>query len=74
MKFLLFASVVIMISGAGATLKEYYGLNYYIGCAMMAILVLIAYIFGLNSIINIVGIIGPVIVFFSMIVGFIILF
>ena len=71
---LLFASVVIMISGAGATLKEYYGLNYYIGCGMMAILVLIAYIFGLNSLINIVGIIGPVIVFFSMIVGFIILF
>ncbi|MEG1411713.1 MAG: hypothetical protein RSD36_17910 [Terrisporobacter sp.] len=71
---LLFTSVVIMVSGAGATLKEYYGLNYYIGCAMMVILVLIAYICGLESLINIIGLIGPVIVVFSLIVGFTILF
>lgn len=71
---LLFISVVVMISGAGATLKEYYGLNYYVGCAMMTILVLIAFICGLDSLINIIGLIGPVIVIFSLIVGFTILF
>lgn len=71
---LLFATVVIMISGAGATLKEYYGLNYYIGCALMTILILVAYIFGLNNLINVVGLIGPVIILFSMAVGLIILF
>lgn len=70
---LLFTSVVIMISGAGATLQEYYGLNYYVGCAMMAVLVLIAYICGLDNLINTIGLIGPVIVVFSLIVGFIIL-
>ena len=71
---LLFISVVVMISGAGATLQEYYGLNYYVGCAMMTVLVLIAFICGLDSLINIIGLIGPVIVIFSLIVGFTILF
>lgn len=71
---LLFISVIVMISGAGATLKEYYGLNYYVGCAMMSILVLIAFLCGLDSLINIIGFIGPVIVIFSLIVGFTIVF
>ncbi|MCC3864463.1 hypothetical protein K0040_09050 [Terrisporobacter petrolearius] len=70
---LLFISVIVMISGAGATLQEYYGLNYYVGCAMMTILVLIAFICGLDSLINIIGFIGPIIVIFSLIVGFTIL-
>lgn len=70
---LLFISVIVMISGAGATLQEYYGLNYYVGCAMMTILVFIAFICGLDSLINIIGFIGPVIVIFSLIVGFTIL-
>ena len=71
---LLFISVVVMISGAGATLQEYYNLNYYVGCAMMTNLVLIAFICGLNGLVNIIGFIGPVIVIFSLLVGFIILF
>lgn len=70
---LLFISVIVMISGSGATLQEYYGLNYYVGCAMMTILVLIAFLCGLDSLINIIGFIGPVIVVFSLIVGFTIL-
>lgn len=70
---LLFISVIVMISGAGATLQEYYGLNYYVGCAMMTILVLIAFICGLDSLINVIGFIGPIIVIFSLIVGFTIL-
>lgn len=70
---ILFISVVVMISGSGATLQEYYGLNYYVGCIMMTILVLIAFICGLNSLISIIGFIGPVIVIFSLIVGLTIL-
>lgn len=70
---LLFISIIIMISGAGATLQEYYGLNYCVGCAMMAILVLVAFLCGLDSLINIIGFIGPIIVIFSLIVGFTIL-
>ena len=41
---------------------------------MMTILVLIAFICGLNGLVNIIGFIGPVIVIFSLLVGFIILF
>lgn len=71
--FFLFCVVVIMISGAGATLNEYYGLNYYVGSFIMAALVFIAYIFGLNGLINIIGLIGPVIIIFTMGIGFVIL-
>lgn len=71
---LLFISVIVMISGSGATFEEYYGLNYYIGCAVMALLVLVAFLGGLESVINIIGFIGPVIVIFSLVVGFVILF
>lgn len=67
---LLFISVIVMISGAGATLQEYYKLNYYVGCAMMTILVLISFVFGLDKLIDIIGFIGPLIVVFSLIVGF----
>lgn len=71
---LLFISVIVMISGSGATFREYYGWDYYVGCAFMAILVLIAFLCGLDKLIDIVGLIGPVIVVFSLIVGFDILF
>lgn len=67
---LLFISVIVMISGAGATLQEYYKLNYYVGCAMMTILVFISFVFGLDKLIDIIGFIGPLIVIFSLIVGF----
>lgn len=67
--FFLFCVVVIMISGAGATLNEYYGLNHYVGSAIMAVLVYVAYIFGLKGLINVIGMIGPVIIVFTMLVG-----
>lgn len=65
----LFCVVVIMISGAGATLNEYYGLNYYVGCLLMALLIYVAYVFGLKGLINIIGCIGPIIIVFTLLVG-----
>ncbi len=65
----LFCVVVIMISGAGATLNEYYELNYYVGCLLMAVLIYIAYVFGLKGLINIIGCIGPIIILFTLLVG-----
>lgn len=67
--FFLFCVVVVMISGAGATLNEYYGLNHLVGSALMAIIVYVAYVFGLKGLVNIIGTIGPVIIVFTMIVG-----
>lgn len=67
--FFLFCVVVTMISGAGATLNEYYGLDHLVGSAGMAILIYIAYVFGLKGLINIIGGIGPVIIVFTILVG-----
>lgn len=58
----LFMMLVMMISGAGATLNEYYGVNPYIGRTLMAFICLITVTQGLNNLVNILGQIGPVII------------
>lgn len=65
----LFSVVVIMISGAGATLSEYYGLSPYVGRVLMAVLALITVLMGLNKLVKIIGAIGPVIIGLSLIVA-----
>ncbi len=67
----LFGVYVIMISGAGATLEEYYGLNPYAGRILMSSLALLAVVFGMKNMINVVGNIGPVIILFAFSVGMI---
>ncbi len=59
----------VLISGAGATLSEYYGINHYIGSAVMAGMVLCAYLIGFERLIKIVSTIGPVIIAFTLLVG-----
>lgn len=65
----LFAGMVILISGAGATLHEYYGLNHYVGALIMAAAALVAYIAGFQRFIGVVSLIGPVIIAFTIFVG-----
>lgn len=65
----IFSVVVIMISGAGATLSEYYGLHPYAGRILMAVMSIVSIIFGLSRLVNIIGLIGPVIIVISLIVG-----
>lgn len=64
----------VLISGAGATLSEYYGVNPYVGSAVMTILVLCAYLIGFEKLIKIISIIGPFIIIFSLLVGTITIF
>lgn len=59
----------VLISGAGSTLSEYYGINHYIGSAIMAGMVLCAYLIGFDRLIKVVSAIGPVIIIFSLLVG-----
>ena len=61
--------MAVLISGAGATLSEYYGLNHYAGAALMAVMVLAAYTAGFERLIKIVGFIGPSIIAFTLLVG-----
>lgn len=65
----MFAGMVILISGSGATLQEYYGLNHYVGALIMAAAALTAYIAGFQRFIRVVSFIGPVIIAFVVIIG-----
>lgn len=60
---------VVMISGAGATFTEHFGLGDVIGRAIMTLLVLITALLRLDTIIKILGIAGPIIVLFAVLVG-----
>lgn len=59
----------VLTSGAGATLFEYYGINHYIGSALLAALVLGVYLVGFEKMVKIVAVISPVIIIFTLLVG-----
>jgi uncharacterized membrane protein YkvI len=59
----------VLISGAGTTLFEYYGLNRYIGSFLMSAAVLYTYLSGFGRLIKIVSSIGPAIIVFAVLVG-----
>ncbi|MFP5527858.1 hypothetical protein ACLGL1_05185 [Peptococcus simiae] len=65
----LFGVYVIMISGAGATLEEYYNLNPYVGRVLMSLAAFASVIFGLKGMMNVVGNVGPIIIIFAVTVG-----
>lgn len=65
----MFAGMVILISGAGATLQEYYGINHYVGALLMSVLAFAAYIAGFQRFVKVVSFIGPTIIAFTVIVG-----
>ena len=55
---------IIMVSGAGATLNQYFGVPQIVGSGLMALLVLVSALFGLRRIVDILGSIGPVTIVF----------
>ena len=59
----------VLISGAGATLHQYYGISPVIGSAIMTLMVLAAYLIGFEHLVRIVSAIGPIIIIFSLTVG-----
>lgn len=67
----LFAGMVIMISGAGATLNQYYGLNHYVGALLMIVMAYIAYVAGFQRFVKVVSLVGPLIIVFTVVVGII---
>lgn len=69
MPIFFFLSFVVMISGSGASINEYYGISKGIGSLIMGILALISVILGMNKIISILGNVGPVIAIFSILIG-----
>lgn len=61
----------VLISGAGATLNEYYGVNHYVGALIMAIAILIAYFIGFERLVSVLSFVGPSIIVFCLLIGFI---
>lgn len=57
-----FLSFTVMVAGAGAVFEEHYGLSKYLGGLALAAAVGLSVWFGLSSLVDIIGKIGPVIV------------
>ena len=69
MPIILFCTVVIMIAGAGAAAREYYGFDYQVGCTAMAFILFLSYMLGFYKIVNAIGFLAPVIIIFMITVG-----
>ena len=70
LQLFVFGVYLIMVSGAGATLNEYYGLHPLAGRILMSLLCLITVILGLSRLTDILGWLGPVIIVLALGVGF----
>lgn len=69
-----FLSFTVMVAGAGAVFEEHYGLSKYIGGIGLAVVVSVTVWFGLKSLVDVIGKIGPLIVLVAVglgILGFI---
>ncbi|WP_309130651.1 hypothetical protein [Brevibacterium sp.] len=64
-----FLSFTVMIAGAGAVFEEHYGLSKYIGGVALAAAVCLTVWFGLNSLVDVIGKIGPIIVVVAIALG-----
>lgn len=67
-------SFVVMISGAGSTLTQYYGINKNIGQVLLGLLSLISVMMGMDKILKILGKIGPIIIIVVITVSIITIF
>ena len=65
---LMYGVFVIMISGSGATINQYYGIPVYVGVWAMGLVTLGTVVLGIDKLINIIGLIGPAKVLFVLIV------
>lgn len=61
--------MAVLISGSGETLSEYYGINHYVGAAIMSIMILVAYLIGFERLLKVLSFIGPSIIVFCLLVG-----
>lgn len=64
-----FLSFTVMISGAGAVFEEHYGLSKYVGGIGLAVAVGLTVWFGLKSLVDVIGKVGPLIVVVAIALG-----
>jgi len=65
----LFGMAALMISGAGAYFSQYFGVNSMVGSAILTACVLLTCLLGLKKTVNVIGLIGPTIALFILVIG-----
>ncbi|HEY5556958.1 hypothetical protein [Acetobacterium sp.] len=66
---LVYCIFVVMLAGGGATIYQYYGIPTYIGTGAIALLALGTALLGVEKLIDIIGVIGPIKIVFVAIIG-----
>lgn len=64
-------SFFVMVGGAASTLSQEYGLAPWIGAVILTILAIITVVGGLNSLVDAIGVVGPIIVVLCIAIGLI---
>lgn len=59
----------VMLSGAGATMYEYFGVDRFIGSAVIACCMLVSYLIGFRRLVKVISVFGPCVIFFLLLVG-----
>ena len=67
--FFAFLINIVMISGAGATMYQYFGLDSRVGTVLMTIFVTATALLGLSKLIDIISLLGPLTVVFSLLIA-----
>ena len=67
--FFNFGVYTVMIGGAGAAVNQYLGLPDIVGRLGMTLICFLTVLLGLNKLVNVLGVIGPVIIVFSLSIG-----
>lgn len=68
--FFAFLITIVMISGTGATLNQYFGLDPKIGTIAMTILITIIALLGLTRVVDVISLIGPFLIIFTLSIAF----
>ncbi|WP_196593816.1 YkvI family membrane protein [Pectinatus sottacetonis] len=66
---LIYCIFVVMLAGGGATINQYFGMTTYVGTGIIGILALGTALLGVEKLIDIIGVIGPVKIVFLAIIG-----
>ncbi|KZK76879.1 hypothetical protein PsW64_04724 [Pseudovibrio sp. W64] len=69
-----FLTFSVMVAGAGAALKQHFGLPTIVGGSLIAVLAFVTVIMGLNRIVDIIGKLGPVIAGIAILLGLVSIF
>lgn len=64
--FFAFLITTVMISGTGATLNQYFGLDPKIGTVAMTILITIIALLGLTRVVDVISLVGPFLIVFTL--------